>query len=660
MPEKKKRPVAAERSIKRRKSGSKNTPGRDDAPQDVLKLYLKSTKANTDGEWEAFCPLHDDHRRSASFNFKDRVWNCHAKCGGGPIAALVKRVKSGKNIFPPPDSAHGHRELEAELSEALPSEEEVDEWHEAIDKDSSRGKFLREKRKLKQEIIERYKIGWDSQRKRYTIPIRDDAGELVNVRFYDPSPSGKQTKFFSVPGHGERRLFPIDQLKSEFATDILVCAGEMDTLCAIGRGFTAITTTGGETNGWKAEWGPFFEGKSVSIIYDCDEAGRAGAKKVAKQLAPHAAEVRIVDVDTERFDGYDLTDFFREGGKRSLLRALIDAAEPENVNKDPRLIDGATFIFDQPEDVPAIWGKGGEVLWALDEGLMIVGPQGVGKTTLAQQLVLSRLGLDPPVLLEYPVAEDSGNILYLAMDRPAQGARSFRRMVSPDDEDVLRSRLIVWKGPLPFSVVHDPQDLKTFVTEQNASTVFIDSLKDLAPGLTQDEIGSAVNTALQYLIAMEIQVVALHHGRKANADNKRPDKLEDVYGSVWLTAGMGSVVLLWGKPGSDVVELTHLKQPAEPVGPLRIVHDRASGRSTVEHEGPTLDILLMRAGKSGLTLGDASHALFRSSDKPELERTRRLFQALVKEGVARYVPGKKGGAGGGGKAPHWYGVETDE
>ncbi len=94
------------------------------------------------------------------------------------------------------------------------------------------------------------------------------------------------------------------------------------------------------------------------------------------------------------------------------------------------------------------------------------------------------------------------------------------------------------------------------------SDVYIDALKDVAVKLTDDEVGSRVNAEIQEVIANGIELVADHHQRKASADNKKPRTLADAYGSVWLTAGCGSVLLLWGEAGDPIVELSHLKQPA--------------------------------------------------------------------------------------------------
>jgi replicative DNA helicase len=53
---------------------------------------------------------------------------------------------------------------------------------------------------------------------------------------------------------------------------------------------------------------------------------------------------------------------------------------------------GGDFILDTPADPSPIWGEGEEVLLADGEALIIAGPQGLGKTTLAQQLLLGRAG----------------------------------------------------------------------------------------------------------------------------------------------------------------------------------------------------------------------------------------------------------------------------
>jgi replicative DNA helicase len=110
------------------------------------------------------------------------------------------------------------------------------------------------------------------------------------------------------------------------------------------------------------------------------------------------------------------------------------------------MVDGWRFVTEIGADVEPLWGTREQTAWASGESLMIVGPPGVGKTTLAHQVVLARLGIQAAVL-DLPVAA-SERVLYLAMDRPIQIARAMARRIQPADEPTLRDRLRVWQGPL--------------------------------------------------------------------------------------------------------------------------------------------------------------------------------------------------------------------
>lgn len=309
------------------------------------------------------------------------------------------------------------------------------------------------------------------------------------------------------------------------------------------------------------------------------------------------------------------------------------------------MIDGASFILDTPEQTPAVWGRDGEVLWASGESIMIVGPAGVGKTTLAGQLVRGLLGLDRAVL-EWPVQSAAGKVLYLAMDRPAQAARAFKRCLGPSERDVLAERLVVWRGPPPLDLARHPEQLAAMCHEAGASHVLLDSLKDAAIGLTDEEVAAGYNRARQLALAEGVEVAELHHPRKAGAGGGAPKGLEDVYGSTWLTAGAGSVVLLWGQAGDPIVELHHLKQPAEDVGPLGVIHNPATGMSA---RWQATDLVTLAGLNPGLTARLAARAVFEKDapTKNEIEKTRRRLGKLVDSGRLACRQGSAGGARGG-------------
>lgn len=312
----------------------------------------------------------------------------------------------------------------------------------------------------------------------------------------------------------------------------------------------------------------------------------------------------------------------------------IDETSPEPEPGLKRMRDGASFILDAPDHVPAIWGDSDDCLWAEGEAMMICGPPGVGKTTLTGQVLRGLLGLQETVL-GLPVRRAERRVLYLAMDRPAQIARGLRRAFRDSEREVLAERLRCWEGPPPGDVARHPDVLLSLANLAEADTIIIDSVKDAAVGLTEDEVAAAYNRARQNCLAHGVQVLELHHMVKRGGNGNKPTELADVYGSAWLTAGAGSVVLLWGAAGDPVVDMRHLKQPSSEVGPWRLMHDHDGGTTSIFH-GTDLLAIMASAGSTGVTPTDVARQLF-ETEKPtdsEKEKARRQLQKLVDQGHA--------------------------
>ncbi|MCV7100916.1 MULTISPECIES: AAA family ATPase [Mycobacterium] len=331
--------------------------------------------------------------------------------------------------------------------------------------------------------------------------------------------------------------------------------------------------------------------------------------------------------------------------------AIVDSVEVQPVDTEAdHAIDGASFVLDQPEGMPSLWGRGTQVLWPKGEALMIAGGQGLGKTTLAGQLAAGLLGIGDCWVLGLPVTDLGCRILYLAMDRPRQIARSLRRQFDPADRDVLRERLTVWEGPPPRDLALNPALLAKMAAHYQAGVVIVDSLKDAAVRLSEDAVGAQWNRARQHLLAQGCQLLELHHSTKRGPAGAPISGVADVYGSTWLTSGCGSIILLAGEPGDPIVTFRHVKQPAEEVGPYQLLHDQTAGHLSIDFQVDLVE-LVKSTGADGLTAKDAASAIT-GKDKPsaaEVEKARRRLNQKVDEGVLVRIGGGRGGSHGGAK-----------
>lgn len=104
--------------------------------------------------------------------------------------------------------------------------------------------------------------------------------------------------------------------------NIIICEGPTDCIRLSQEGVPCVSHNSGAT-GWRSEWFSYFiKQKKVIVLYDNDEAGVKGAKKVAENLGTYRTKIYTFR-DFEK-QGYDVINYFNDGNKVSDLLKLIE------------------------------------------------------------------------------------------------------------------------------------------------------------------------------------------------------------------------------------------------------------------------------------------------------------------------------------------------
>lgn len=308
-----------------------------------------------------------------------------------------------------------------------------------------------------------------------------------------------------------------------------------------------------------------------------------------------------------------------------------------------RILPGGC-ILDVPRTPEPVWGDDDDILWARGQSLIIAGPDGVGKTTLAGNLIRARLGAGPGKVLGLPVTAGARNLLVLLMDRPQQAMTALARLFTAADRELLDAKLRIWRGPPPEDLARSTGMLTHLCALAAADTCVIDSLKDAALKLTDDETGGGWNRARQAAIEAGTELIELHHPRKGQDGNRKPTKLDDLYGSRWIPAGSGSVISLWGQAGDPLIDFSQLKPITATVGPWQM---SISGETGEVSRDAGVDLLgqIRYRGAAGVTAATAARLTTGDSkpDRNAVERARRWLDRKVTAGALVRRDGRKGG-----------------
>jgi hypothetical protein len=200
---------------------------------DTIRAAFRDRHVGTesaDGEQRLYCPICEDPRKSksasASINAEGGMWNCLTGNHGGQITDLVSDLTRNrgfdirqarlKGLHSDPDYTKATNDRlntsrgKGVGTSPLPEESTIEGWCEALLGNKAKLQALMEQRGFERSTIVEWQLGFDGDR--YTIPIREADGTLVNVRRYRLN-AGTSDKMLNLPGHGAAHIYRPDILE---------------------------------------------------------------------------------------------------------------------------------------------------------------------------------------------------------------------------------------------------------------------------------------------------------------------------------------------------------------------------------------------------------------------------------------------------------------
>lgn len=277
------------------------------------KGLIDNTYPNEKGNVMVCCPFphHDktfnmdyyETKPSASINKDMRAFNCFV-CGRHGNELEFAQMLTG---LPKEDIIKGHL-VQEEL------EDDYSNWEQLQHQDLLNDFDMLLKLKdlnITGQVIESVKLGKITNKLATPVFVN---GKLKNVARYNINKLPNTPKVEYMPNSKTGDIVPFDLWKNNF-NNTVICEGEKDMLVARSYGMNAITLTGGSQSSIKPEYLENFRNRNVYIVYDNDDAGRTGAKKLYKQLIDYC-NVFITNIGSIcKEEKEDVSDFFNKYNK---------------------------------------------------------------------------------------------------------------------------------------------------------------------------------------------------------------------------------------------------------------------------------------------------------------------------------------------------------
>jgi hypothetical protein len=308
--------------------------------------------------------------------------------------------------------------------------------------------------------------------------------------------------------------------------------------------------------------------KTFRMTKDTVPTGDGRGRNVALvYLGYHCAEMGMTDVEIfsvlrnadDRWGKYkDRTD------RNKRLTSIIERVRvkyPQVVFQDEEIIPVFGYQDLLDTEITIEWVIEG--LLQEQGSMLFTGPSGVGKTQVTLRLAIAMaLGKK---WLDFPI-DKPRKVLFFSFEMGHPDLKYFLTMMNESlndaDRALLQSNFILvpYGEPLYLDSDRGRKQYEAIISDVQPDGVFIDSVGSITSGsLTSEEtVKNIVDYNDHIRKKYSVFTWMIHHMRKAQAENKKPNKLADVYGNQYLVNRATSVYCLW--PKGTKIEVIPLKK----------------------------------------------------------------------------------------------------
>lgn len=298
----------------------------------------KGFKYSVEGEWVrlARCPLCESTSRAPfSLNANTGAGKCHRCAWVGGLTQL--RVRLGDLVNSVDTSKNNY---------AYPPEGLSESEHKALLANTKAMEYL-QARGLTKEFIIKFRLGYGGKslfgQNGIAFPYIEK-GKVVSIKYKIPKKNGskdyRRWKDLATGQKSKATLFKVDSLKGDETA--IVCEGEEDCIILDQLGYENVVSI---PNGCQSVNGPFLDPlepfKEIIIIFDNDEAGRAGAEKLAASLGKERCRIATLPPGAK-----DPTEFMIAGREQD-IREAIENAKGYQHEKVAHISEFMTDIIDE-------------------------------------------------------------------------------------------------------------------------------------------------------------------------------------------------------------------------------------------------------------------------------------------------------------------------